>query len=175
MDRQLAVGEVAMRIVAMVAVALTIQRALGWPGGPTWAPLLLLPMVFLVGPALLHHDRRWVHLAIILGLAWDVVLESVIGPGGIAWSIAALVTARLAGIIADRSAKAWFAFGAVGAATLTLARQLVLLPLGISEAWRWTDLALSVGLTALWCGLVGWTLALDLPARWRSYRARKLR
>jgi hypothetical protein len=29
-------------------------------------------------------------------------------------------------------------------------------------------------LTALWCGLVGTVLALDLPARWRAYRVRKL-
>jgi len=164
-----------MRIVALVAVALTVQRALGWPGGPQWAPLLLLPMVFLVGPALLHHDRRWVHLAIALGLAWDVVLEPVIGPGGIAWSAGALVIARLASIVADRSAKAWFAFGATGAATVTLARWLALLPLGISTAWRWTDLALCVGLTAAWCCLVGWTLTLDLPTRWRRHRAKKLR
>ena len=164
-----------MRIVVLVAVTLAVQRALGWPGEPQWASLLLLPMVFLVGPAMLYHDRRWVHLAIALGLAWDIVLESVIGPGGIAWSAGALVIARLAGIVADRSAKAWFTFGAVGAAIVTLARRLALLLLGVSEAWRWTDLALCVGLTAAWCALVGWTLGLDLPTRWRRYRARKLR
>jgi hypothetical protein len=161
--------------VLLVAGVLTLQRALGWPGGPSWSVLVLLPMVFLVGPALIHHDRRWVHLAIILGLAWDLVMEPVIGPGGIAWSASALVISRLAGIVADRSAKAWFAFGAVGAATVILVRRLALLPLGITEPWRWTDLVLSFGLTALWCGAVGWVRALDLPARWRVYRARKLR
>ena len=164
-----------MRIVVLAAVTLAIQRALGWPGGPPWATLLLLPMVFLVAPAMLHHDRRWVQFAIVLGLAWDIVLESVIGPGGIAWSACALVIAWLAGIVADRSARAWFAFGAVGAAIMTLARRVALLPLGISEAWRWTDLALCVGLTALWCGFVGWILGLDIPTRWRRHRARKLR
>jgi hypothetical protein len=164
-----------MKIVVLVAATLTAQRALGWPGAPSWFTLPLLPVVFLVGPALLRHDRRWVHLAIVLGLAWDIVLESVVGPGGIAWSAGALVTARLAGFVADRSAKAWLSFGAIGALTVSVVRRLALLPLGISEAWSWTDLALCVGLTAALCGLVGWVLALDLPTRWRRYRARKLR
>ena len=89
-------------------------------------------------------------------------MEPVIGPGGIAWSAGALVINRLAGIVADRSARAWFAFGAVGTATVTLVHRLALLPLGITEPWRWIDLVLSLGLTALWCGTVGWIRALEV-------------
>jgi fumarate reductase subunit D len=104
-----------------------------------------------------------------------VFLEPIVGPGGIAWSTAALVVVKLANFVADRSSKAWFAFGAVGTVVVLVVHRLVLMLLGVNEPWRWIDLASSVGVTALWCGLVGFVLSLDVPARWRAYRARKLR
>jgi hypothetical protein len=159
----------------LIAVTLLLQRGLGVPGGPEFLSLLVLPMVWVVGPALLDNSRRWVWIALVMGLTWDVLLEPIVGPGGIAWSAAALVVVRLATFVADRSSKAWFAFGAVGTAVVLLVHRLVLMLLGGHEPWRWIDLASSVGVTALWCGLVGWILALDLPTRWRAYRARKLR
>jgi hypothetical protein len=164
-----------MKAALLAAAALVLQRALGWPGMPSWAGLVVLPMVFVVGPSLLRYDRRWTLLAIVLGLGWDLMLEPVVGPGGIAWSAAALALSALAGIVADRSPKAWFAFGAASTSTVPGVQSLALLPLGLTSPVDWRLLLLTTLATAVWCGVVGWMRALDVPARWRSYRARTLR
>ena len=77
-------------------------------------------------------------------------------PGAIAWSAAALATIRLAGIVADRSPKAWFAFGGLAAAVMLIVQRLALLPIGVAAGWRLTDLGLSAVATGAWCGAVGW-------------------
>jgi len=159
----------------LVALSLAAQLLLGWPLWPGWLASILLPMVFVVGPPLLREERRWPHFAILLGLAWDLVLEPVVGPGAIAWSAAAVLVGVLAPLVADRTPKAWFAFGAVGALVMVSVRQLALLPLGIATPLTWRFVLVTAGLTAVWCGGVGWLLAVDLPTRWRAYRARKLR
>lgn len=159
----------------LILVTLLLQRALGSPGGPQWSGLVLLPVVWIVGPALHAVGRRWIWIGLVIGLGWDLLLEPIIGPGGIAWSAAALATTWLAGIVADRSPKAWFAFGLVATAVVLIVHRLALLPLGMDPGWRWVDLGLSIIATAAWCGLVGWVLSLDLVTRWRGWRARKLR
>ncbi len=164
-----------MKNALLIALTLILQRVMGAPGGPEWAGFVLLPMAWLAGSAVLETGRRWVWTALVIGLGWDLLLEPIIGPGGIAWSAAAVVIHWLASIIADRSSKAWFAFGAVGALVVVMVHRLALLPLGISESWRWIDLGACVLATAIWCGLVGWILSLGLAARLRAHRARKLR
>lgn len=163
-------------ITVLVLLSLIVQRALGWPGMPLWADLVVLPMVWIVAPALLRHDRAWVYLAFALGLAWDLVLNlEVVGPGGVSWSAAALGLNLLGGFVADRSPKAWFAFGAAGTAVLIAAHTVALLPLGLRVPMSWQHVLLSVVLTGTWCGFVGWMLALQPLARWHTYRARRLR
>ena len=164
-----------MKVALLAAATLIVQRALGWPGMPSWAGLITLPMVLLVAAALLQHGSRWTQLAIPLGLGWDLLLEPVVGPGGIAWSAAALALSGLAGVVADRSPKAWFAFGAAGTAVLLLTRAATLVPLGLGGPIRWSPLLVNLVTTAALCGLVGWLRMLDLPSRWRRHRARKLR
>ena len=159
----------------LMAITLLLQRALGAPGGPQWAGLVLLPVAWIVGAALTTGGRRWVWIALVIGLGWDVLLEPVVGPGGIAWSAAALSVLRLAAIVADRSSKSWFAFGAVGAGVVLVIQRLALFPLGMNPGWNWTDLGLCMVGTAVWCWSVGFILQLDLPARWQAWRARKLR
>lgn len=164
-----------MTAALLIALTLLLQRALGAAGGPHWSGLLLLPTVWVVGPVLLGGGRRWVWIAVAIGLGWDLLLEPIVGPGAIAWSAAALVSLQLAGIVADRSPKAWLALAAVAAAVVILVHRIVLLPLGVSRPVGWADLAIGMAAAAVWCGLIGWLLALDLPARWRAWRARKLR
>lgn len=164
-----------MKVVILAAATLMLQRALGWPGMPAWTSLVTLPMVWLVAAALLKHGFRWTQLAIPLGLGWDLLLEPVVGPGGIAWSVAALALSGLAGIVADRSPKAWFAFGAAGTAVMVVTRAVALLPLGMWRPISWPPLLANLLTTAALCGLVGWLRTQDIPSRWRSYRARKLR
>jgi hypothetical protein len=166
---------VAVTAPLLIAATLLLQRLLGAPGGPYWSGLLLLPAIWVVGPMLLGGGRRWVWIAVAIGLGWDVLLEPIIGPGAIAWSAAAVSLLWLASIVADRSPKAWLGFGAVAAAIVILVHRLALLPLGLPRPVRWIDLALSVAVTALWCGLVGWIRSLNLPKRWRARRARTLR
>jgi hypothetical protein len=161
--------------VVLVALALAAQVMLGWPTWPDWMPLILLPMVFVVGPPLLVEERRWPHSALAIGLAWDLILEPVVGPGAIAWSAAAVLVSTVVPLVADRSAKAWFAFGALGTVVMLAVWQLALLPLGVASPLSWRYVVLTVCSSAAWCALVGWLLALDLPARWRTLRARKLR
>jgi hypothetical protein len=164
-----------VKLVFLAVAALVAQRMLGWPGLPSWAVLPMLPMAIVVGIALTTHDRRWPIHALLLGLVWDLMLESVIGPGGIAWSAAGLVLAFAASVVADRSSRAWFAGGAVGASTVIVARQLALLPLGLATRITAGPAILTVLATAVWCGFVGWLIALDLPSQWQRYRARRLR
>lgn len=164
-----------MKTVALVLLTLALQRALGWPGMPAVAHLVTLPVVWIVAGALTHHGRRWTQLAILLGLGWDMILEPVIGPGGIAWSAAAISLSALANVVADRSEKAWFAFGAAGTLLVILIQWVVSLPIGIQQPIVWPTLLLNVLFTSVWCGLVGWLRAQDLAAKWRTYRARKLR
>jgi len=164
-----------MKTIFLVALTLIVQVALGWPESPGWLSAILLPMVFVVGPPLLLEERRWPHFALALGLAWDLVLEPVVGPGAIAWSAGAVAVSAVVPLVADRSPRAWLAFGALGAAIMIVVRNLALVPLGLAADLTWGYLLLSVLLTSLWCGLVGWVIALDLPARWRSHRARTLR
>jgi hypothetical protein len=132
-------------------------------------------VAWIAGTALTTSGRRLVWTSLVIGLGWDVLMEPVVGPGGIAWSAAALALLRLAAIVADRSSKAWFAFGAVGGGLVLVCQRLALLPLGMNPGWGWADLGLSVVATGAWCWVVGFTLQLDLPARWRAWRARKLR
>jgi len=162
-------------VVVLAVVTLAAQRLLCWPGMPPEAGLVVLPMVWLVVGALLGAGRRFIYLALTLGLGWDLVLEPVIGPGGIAWSATAVLLAALATVVADRSSRAWFLFGAAGTVTLVLVRGAALGLLGVPVAWSWVSLALGSLLTGVWCGLVGWIRALDVPQRWRAYRIRKLR
>jgi hypothetical protein len=164
-----------MIVVLLAAATLAIQVALGLPSVPAFFAAIFLPMVFIVGPPLLVADRRWPHFALALGLAWDLILEPVVGPGAIAWSAAAVVIGAVVPLVADRSPRAWLAFGALGAAIVILVRALALWPLGLATGLTSRSVLISVVLTALWCGLIGWIIALDLPSRWRSYRARKLR
>lgn len=164
-----------MIVVLLAVAALALQVAMGLPSAPAFLAAVLLPMVFIIGPPLLVADRRWPHFALALGLAWDLMLEPVVGPGAIAWSAAAVAIGAVVPLVADRSPRAWLAFGALGAAIVILLRALALLPLGLTTGLTSRSVLVSVVLTAVWCGLVGWIIALDLPSRWRSYRARTLR
>jgi hypothetical protein len=164
-----------MTVALWVAATIVVQRALGWPGMPPLSTLVILPMVWIVAPALRRHDRNWIYLAAVLGLGWDVMLEDVVGPGGIAWSAAALGLKTLAGFVADRTVRAWIAFGAAGTVLLVVVKSVALAPLATGTSLSWHHLALSALVTGLWCGLAGWIWSLDLATRWRTYRARKLR
>lgn len=161
--------------IALIALSLVGQRLLGVPGAPPWASELLLPMVFLVDPALRDTARQRAMHFLWLGLAWDLVLEPVVGPGGIAWSASALAMNALGGVLADRSTRAWAALGGLGALLVALTRAAAELPLGVLSPFGLDHVLRSVALTAGWCGLVGFLLGLGLPDRWRRYRARRLR
>ncbi len=87
-------------------------------------------------------------------IAWDILLEPVVGPGGIAWSAAAVALYALAGVVADRSAKAWAGFGAVGAAVIFVVHHLALFPLGLAPSFTAMHLIRTTLLTGAWCGLV---------------------
>lgn len=164
-----------MTTFLLVAATLLGQRLLSMPGMPPEAGLVVLPMAWIVAGTLNEHGRRFIYLALALGLGWDLLLEPVIGPGGIAWSATAVLLAALASFVADRSAKAWFLFGVAGTLALVVARNVALTPLGVPVAWSWTSLGLGGLFTGAWCGLVGWVRVLDVPQRWRVWRTRKLR
>jgi len=78
-------------------------------------------------------------------------------------------------LFADRSPRAWFVFGALGAGLMIVVRHLCLIPLGLATDLTLRYILTSVVLTSCWCGLVGCVIALDLPTRWIARRARKLR
>jgi hypothetical protein len=164
-----------MTIDLLVILTLLVQRMLGLPGLPPWTAEVLLPVVWIVAAALRQKERGWPFQALLLGIAWDILFEPVIGPGGIAWSAACLVLYALAGLVADRSPKMWIGFGMVGAAVVTVVQRAALVPLGLPFSLTLGHWVRLVVLTGLWCGLVGSILVLDLPAQVRAYRSRKLR
>jgi hypothetical protein len=163
------------RGVFLVALTLAAQRILGLAGIPSWPSHAVLPVVWIVALALRGKEHRWPYEALLLGLAWDLLFEPIVGPGGIAWSAAALTLYGLAAVVADRSPKAWAALGAVGAVVVTLVLRLAVLPLGIEFSVTLRQLVWSALLTGVWCGCVGLVLALDLQKHWQTYRVRKLR
>jgi hypothetical protein len=164
-----------VRIAILAALTLTLQRALGLPGMPPWFGHLILPMIWIVAASLLRNERHWPYEALLLGLAWDLLFGPVVGPGGIAWTAACLSLYGLASVVADRSPKAWAAFGAVGAVVVILVQRLALMPFGLASFLTFSQLVWSAILTGLWCGVVGTLLAIDLGKHWRAYQVRKLR
>jgi len=165
-----------VKIVVLIVATLLAQRMFGAPGAPAWLACVQLTTVWVVAPVLRRQDPRWLYAALVLGIAWDVALDQpVIGPGGIAWSAAAVVVAALAGVIADRSPKAWFAYGAVAAVTSAGALELARWPLGLATQPSLRFLVTTAALSAAWCGVVGWLLTVDFAARWRRYQGRRLR
>lgn len=163
------------KIAALAVVTLVLQRVLGLPGMPAWFGHLILPMIWIVAASLGRKERHWPYEALLLGLAWDLLLGPVVGPGGIAWTAACLSLYGLASVVADRSPVAWAAFGAVGAVIVILVQRLALLPLGLADYFSISRLVWSAVLTGLWCGFIGTALALDLGKHWRAYQVRKLR
>ena len=163
------------KIAVLVAVTLVLQRVLGMPGMPAWFGHLILPMIWIVAASLVRKERHWPYEALLLGLAWDLLFGPVIGPGGIAWTAACLSLYGLASVVADRSPRAWAAFGAVGAVVVILVQRLAVMPLGLASFLTFSQLAWSALLTGLWCGFVGTILALDLGKHRRAYQVRKLR
>lgn len=160
--------------VAVVAM-LVAQRILGTPGLPGWLADLWLPVVWLVGPVMVR-DRAWPWPAVLgLGLAWDMALEPVVGPGAIAWSAAAWAVSALARVIAHRGPATWFGFGAAGAVVVVWARQLSWWPLGLAEPLSWVFQVRVALLSGVWCGVVGLMLSLDIPGWWVRRRRRALR
>ena len=163
------------RMYSVAVLTLIAQRALGAPPLPMWASEILLPTALIVAASLRSREWRWPYEALVLGLGWDVLLEPVVGPGGIAWSAAALCLLALASVVADRSTKAWVGFGAAGALVVTLVHEIALLPLGLGSSITVRHVLRTTIFSALWCGLVSAVLALDIPRRWRAHRVRRLR
>ncbi len=161
-------------VVAAIA-ALVVQRLLGLPPLPAWSASMMVPMAIIVVPLFRGEQRSPIATAVLVGIAWDIAMEPVIGPGGIAWSAAAVTLGIVATVVADRSAAAWAGFGAIGAGVVVLVHWLALLPLGIAPALSVSRLAIAVGLTGAWCGVLGWVDAADLPRRWQRWRTRRLR
>ena len=164
-----------MKTAALALLALFAQRLLGIPGLPSWSSEILLPMALIVAMSLKRHERHWPYEAMFLGLGWDAVLEPVVGPGGIAWSAAALCLSAASRLVADRSPRAWVGFGAVGTIVVLVVQRLALLPLGLGTSWNLPSMIRTVLFTALWCGVVGAISTLHLQKHWHAYRARKLR
>jgi hypothetical protein len=163
------------KVIAISAATLLAQRVLGLPGTPTWLGTLIVPMVLIVAASLIRKERYWPYEALLLGLAWDLLFGPVLGPGGIAWTAACLSLYGLASVVADRSPRAWAAFGAVGALVMILVQRLAMVPLGLATSLTLRNLMMSVVLTGLWCGFVGIVRSFDLVKHWRAYRVRKLR
>ena len=164
-----------MKKAALVLLALFAQRLLGFPGLPSWSSEILLPMALIVAMSLKSRERHWPYEALLLGLGWDAVLEPVVGPGGIAWSAAALCLSAASRLVGDRSPRAWVGFGAVGTIVVLVVQRLALLPLGLGTSWNLPSMIRTVLFTALWCGAIGTVSTLDLPKHWHAYRVRKLR
>jgi cell shape-determining protein MreD len=166
---------VKLKIAFLAALTLLAQRILGMPGMPAWLSLLIVPMVWIVAASLVRKERYWPYEALLLGLVWDLLFGPVLGPGGIAWTAACLSLYGLASLVADRSPRAWAAFGAVGTLVMILVTRLAVMPLGLTTTLTLRNLTWSILLTGLWCGCVGTILELDLGEHWRAYRVRKLR
>jgi hypothetical protein len=162
-------------VVLAVLATLALQRALGASGSPLLGAVVLLPMPWIVGPALRTRDRRWFVASFVLGILWDAVVEEpVIGPGGIAWSAAAVVAWWLSGTIADRGPRMWFVTGVVATSTTLLARAASLAPLGLASMPALGPTGVTAITTGALCAVVGWLFDADLPQRWRRYRSRRL-
>jgi len=164
-----------MKVSILAALSLIVQYCLGWPGVPAWAGDIKIPIVFLVAACMLFHRGKWPYLPLAIGLGWDLLMEGVIGPGGIAWGAAALVLEALATVIADRQPRTWIVFGALGAVLVTFFRFLTCVPLGLSLPLTFPGLAQMAFFTGLWCGLAGWIIELNPASRWVHYRAKRLR
>ncbi len=139
-------------IVALAGVTLVSQRVLGMPGMPAWFGYLILPMIWIVAASLARKERHWPYEALLLGLAWDLLFGPVVGPGGIAWTAACLSLYGLASVVADRSPKAWAAFGAVGAVVVILVHRLAVMPLGLARLYYQPARVRQRVFTGLWCG-----------------------
>ena len=163
------------RVITAAAATLLAQRTLGLPGMPAWLGTVIVPMALIVAASLLRKERYWPYEALLLGLTWDLLFGPVLGPGGIAWTASCLSLYALAAVVADRSPRAWAAFGAVGTLVLIPVQQLAMMPLGLATSLTIQDLMMSVLLTALWCGIAGLVWSFDLVKHWRAYRVRKLR
>lgn len=159
----------------LIVATLAAQRVLSLPQAPLWATALLLPMPWVVGPALLTDNRRWYSMSFAVGLLWDALFEPVIGPGAISWSCAAAVAWGLAGVIVNRGPRSWFAFGSLGAAVFWSVRLLSQAIVGLHLTPGLTWVFGSILLSGLLCGFIGWLLWIDLPRQWRMFRARRLR
>jgi hypothetical protein len=165
-----------VKIVLLVVLTLVVQRLFGVPGAPAWLAQLELTTVWVVAPALRRHDSSWVLATVLLGVGWDVALDQpVIGPGGIAWSVAALAVTGLTSVVADRSPKAWLACGAIAAVVATLSLQIARLPLGLAALPTTGSLVWTAILSAAWCGVVGWLSQIDFAVHWHRHRSRRLR
>ncbi len=163
------------KIILLAALTLAAQRLLGVPPVPAFLSLVILPMVWVVANVLLQSERHWPYEVLLLGLAWDLLFGPVVGPGGIAWTAASFALFWMASVVADRSPKAWAAFGSVGTLVMHLVHRLALIPLGLASFPTLPDVLWSAVLTGIWSGLAGTILALDVGKRWRAYRVRKLR
>jgi hypothetical protein len=164
-----------LRLILLFVATMIGQRVLGSPALPAWCAEIQLLSVWLVAASLKLEARRWVYWAAALGLCWDLLGQPVIGPGGIAWSAAALALSILAVIVADRTFKAWAIFGAVAAAIAITIHALAILPLGFEPSLTAARLLRTAAFSGLWCGAVGVVLAVDFPKYWRAYRLRRLR
>ena len=164
-----------MKLGLLVTLSLVIQYSLGWPGVPGWAGDVTIPMVFLVAACMLFHGQKWPYLPLVIGLGWDLLMEGIIGPGGIAWGATALILERLATVVADRKPRAWVVFGAFGGILVVFIRFLALIPLGLSLPLTLAGLFRVGILTGLWCGLIGSIIELNPAQRWLHFRARRLR
>ena len=63
------------KIVFFAVVTLVLQRILGMPGMPAWFGHLILPMIWIVAASLLRKERHWPYEALLLGLAWGLLLD----------------------------------------------------------------------------------------------------
>ena len=164
-----------MKVFLAVLLTYMVQWMLGIPAAPSWLQWVLLPMVWIVAPPMRHRFDRIFFVGLALGLGWDLLFEPIVGPGMIAWSATALVVAWIIRKVGDHSARSWSILGAVGTVLVSGVAYLALLPLGAASLPRLADLAVGAILTGLWCGLVAFVLAMNLPARVRRYRRSRLR
>ncbi len=164
-----------MKIALTVFLTFVAQWILGLPAAPTWLQGVLLPMVWIIGPPMRHRFDHIFVAGLGLGLGWDLLFEPIIGPGAFAWSAAALAVAWTIRKVGDHSARSWGVLGAGGALLVSGLRYVALLPLGLAVPPRFLDLVIGAVSTGLWCALVAFILAADLPGRVRRYRRSRLR
>ncbi len=164
-----------MKTLLLVILTFLGQRLLGHPGAPAGATDLWLPLIWVVWPPL-KTDRSWPFWGLVaLGLAWDLAMEPIIGPGGIAWSAAGFAVVAMARRVADRSPIAWGAAGALAAAVVLLIRHLALMPLGLARPWLWLPAIRTIAMAAIYCALVVALTSLDVKGFWHRVQRRRLR